>query len=114
VILQHFCRQGLLDISDVLIKEANFPIEEDPRLSKAAFQQLNEIQEAFLRRDIVPALEWAIKHRYSGVHDSIESFIFTKVEGIYKRHHFKCSRPIFFTFYKQNNNKNVKKPSDCV
>ena len=64
VILQHFCRQGLLDISDVLIKEANFPIEEDPRLSKAAFQQLNEIQEAFLRRDIVPALEWAIKHRY--------------------------------------------------
>ena len=67
MILQHFCRQGLLDISDVLIKEANFPIEEDPRLSKAAFQQLNEIQEAFLRRDIVPALEWAIKHRYEGV-----------------------------------------------
>ena len=52
VILQHFCRQGLLDISDVLIKEANFPIEEDPRLSKAAFQQLNEIQEAFNRRDL--------------------------------------------------------------
>ena len=52
VILQHFCRQGLLDISDVLIKEANFPLEEDPRLSKAAFQQLNEIQEAFARRDL--------------------------------------------------------------
>ena len=52
MILQHFCRQGLLDISDVLIKEANFPIEEDPRLSKAAFQQLNEIQEAFNRRDL--------------------------------------------------------------
>jgi len=63
VILQHFCRQGLLDISDVLIREANFPIEEDPRLSKAAFQQLNEIQEAFQRRDIGPALEWAISHR---------------------------------------------------
>lgn len=63
VILQHFCRQGLLDISDVLIGEANFPIEEDPRLSKAAFQQLNEIQEAFARRDIGPALEWAIQHR---------------------------------------------------
>ena len=63
VILQHFCRQGLLDISDVLIREANFPIEEDPRLSKAAFQQLNEIQEAFQRRDIGPALDWAIKHR---------------------------------------------------
>lgn len=63
VILQHFCRQGLLDISDVLIKEANFPIEEDPRLSKAAFQQLNEIQEAFNRRDLGPALAWAIEHR---------------------------------------------------
>ena len=63
VILQHFCRQGLLDISDVLIREANFPLEEDPRLSKAAFQQLNEIQEAFQRRDIGPALDWAIKHR---------------------------------------------------
>ena len=56
VILQHFCRQGLLDISDVLIREANFPSEEDPRLSKAAFQQLNEIQEAFQRRDIGKAL----------------------------------------------------------
>ena len=63
VILQHFCRQGLLDISDVLIREANFPLEEDPRLSKAAFQQLNEIQEAFARRDLGPALEWAILHR---------------------------------------------------
>ncbi len=63
VILQHFCRQGLLDISDVLIKEANFPMEEDPKMSKVAFQQLNEIQEAFQRRDIGPALEWAIKHR---------------------------------------------------
>ena len=63
VILQHFCRQGLLDISDVLIREANFPLEEDPRLSKASFQQLNEIQEAFARRDLGPALEWAILHR---------------------------------------------------
>jgi len=63
VILQHFCRQGLLDISDVLIREANFPLEEDPRLSKAAFQQLNEIREAFARRDLGPALEWAILHR---------------------------------------------------
>lgn len=63
VILQHFCRQGLLDISDVLIHEANFPIEEDPKLSKAAFQQLNEIQEAFARKDIGPALEWTIRNR---------------------------------------------------
>ena len=63
VILQHFCRQGLLDISDDLIREAKFPIEEDPSVSKASFQELNLIQEAFLRRDIGPALEWAIRHR---------------------------------------------------
>ena len=76
VILQHFCRQGLLDISDVLIREANFPIEEDPRLSKAAFQQLNEIQEAFQRRDIGPALEWAISHRY--VHFAYTQYVFIR------------------------------------
>ena len=63
VILQHFCRQGLLDISDDFIREANFVSEEDPRLSKATFQTLNSIQEAFLRRDIGPALDWAVQHR---------------------------------------------------
>jgi hypothetical protein len=63
VVLQHFYRQGLLDISDVVIREANLPMEEDPKLTKAPFQELNAIQEAFLRRDLVPALEWAAKHR---------------------------------------------------
>lgn len=63
MILQHFYRQGLLDISDVLIREANVQVGDDPRMSKAPFQELNSILEAFCRRDLGPALEWAAKHR---------------------------------------------------
>ncbi len=63
VVLQHLYRQGLLDISDEFIRESGLHIENDPKMSKAPFQELNAIVEAFQKRDLAPALEWAVRHR---------------------------------------------------
>ncbi len=60
VILQHFYRQGQLDLSDALADEANLG---DLKLSKEPFLELNSILEALNGRDLGPALDWAARHR---------------------------------------------------
>ena len=60
VILQHFYRQGQLEIGDSLAEEAGL---EDLKLCKEPFQELNSILEALSNRDLQPALDWAARHR---------------------------------------------------
>lgn len=61
VILQHFYRQGQLEIAETLAKEAN--LSEELKLSKEPFQELNSILESLQKRDLSPALAWATAHR---------------------------------------------------
>lgn len=61
VILQHFYRQGQLELSDILADEAK--IKQDVRLSKEPFQELNAILEALSQRNLAPALDWAARNR---------------------------------------------------
>ena len=61
VILQHFYRQGQLEIAETLAKEAN--LSEELKLSKEPFQELNSILESLQKRDLGPALAWATAHR---------------------------------------------------
>ena len=61
VILQHFYRQGQLEIAETLAKEAN--LSEELKISKEPFQELNSILESLQKRDLGPALAWATAHR---------------------------------------------------
>ena len=61
VILQHFYRQGQLEIAETLAKEAN--LSEELKISKEPFQELNSILESLQKRDLGPALAWAAAHR---------------------------------------------------
>lgn len=60
VILQHFYRQGLLDVSDTLVREANL---QDLTMAKEPFLELHTILDALARRDLSLALDWAARHR---------------------------------------------------
>jgi len=60
VICQHFFRQGMLDITDSLISEADLEINE---CEKAPFIKINCILEALKKRDLSPALAWAKENR---------------------------------------------------
>lgn len=60
VICEHFFRQGMLDITDSLISEANLEIHES---QKAPFIKINCILEALKKRDLGPALLWAQENR---------------------------------------------------
>ena len=58
-IAQHFYRQGMEDVADTLIREANLPkedINEDP------FAELHKIFEEIHRRNLAPAIMWASKY----------------------------------------------------
>ena len=61
VVLQHFYRQGQLEIAETLANEAN--LSEELKLSKEPFQELNSILESLQKRDLGPALAWATAHR---------------------------------------------------
>jgi len=61
VILQHFYRQGQLEIAETLAKEAN--LSKELTISKEPFQELNSILESLQKRDLGPALAWAAAHR---------------------------------------------------
>lgn len=60
VICEHFFRQGMLDITDSLISEADLEINES---QKAPFIKINCILEALKKRDLGPALTWAKDNR---------------------------------------------------
>lgn len=57
-IVQHFYRQGMNDVADSLIREANLPKEE---ISEEPFAELHKIFEAIHQRDLHLAIEWATK-----------------------------------------------------
>jgi len=60
VILQHFYRQGRLDLSATLAREAavlEFPTQREP------FLEVNAILESIKEKNLTPALEWASRNR---------------------------------------------------
>ncbi|RWS13283.1 Protein RMD5-like protein [Dinothrombium tinctorium] len=60
VIVEHFLRQGMLDIAEELINESKLDI---PPEKKNPFTELNAILDALKRKDLKPALEWTKKNR---------------------------------------------------
>lgn len=59
-IVEHFLRQGMLEIADQLIQEADLQIPDE---KKNPFTELNMILDALKRKDLAPALEWASRNR---------------------------------------------------
>jgi len=60
VILQHFYRQGQLDISATLAREAGM---QEVAAHREPFLEVNRILEAIKERDLGPALEWTSRNR---------------------------------------------------
>ena len=60
IIVEHFLRQGMLDIADQLISESKLEISSE---KKNPFTELNEILEALKKKNLQPALIWAELHR---------------------------------------------------
>ncbi|MGH0175316.1 UNVERIFIED_CONTAM: hypothetical protein FKN15_068414 [Acipenser sinensis] len=60
VMVEHFFRQGMLEVAEELCQEAGLCI--DPS-QKEPFVELNRILEALRVRDLRPALEWAVANR---------------------------------------------------
>ncbi|KAL0907264.1 hypothetical protein M5K25_025822 [Dendrobium thyrsiflorum] len=56
IITSHFYRQGLFDLGDCFVQEANEP---DAAALKSPFLEMYKIIEAMKARDLGPALEWA-------------------------------------------------------
>ena len=59
-IVEHFLRQGQLDIADELIREAELDISSE---AKNPFAELNHILDSLKARQLAPALEWAARNR---------------------------------------------------
>lgn len=57
IIASHFYRQGLFEIGDLFIKEANEP--ESVAVIKSQFQDMYQILEAMKVQNLKPALDWA-------------------------------------------------------
>lgn len=60
VVCEHFCRQGMLDIAEELVKEARLEMDSGKR---EPFFELNRISESLKQRDLRPALIWARQNR---------------------------------------------------
>jgi len=60
VIVEHFLRQGMLEIAEQLTKEAKLDISEE---KKRPFHELNSILDSLKSNNLKPALEWAIANR---------------------------------------------------
>lgn len=58
-ILTHFNRQGMNDVADSLMREANIPHED---MSEDPFAELHKIFEEIHRRNLTPAIEWTNKY----------------------------------------------------
>uniref|UniRef100_A0A6G1SEN6 Protein RMD5 A n=1 Tax=Aceria tosichella TaxID=561515 RepID=A0A6G1SEN6_9ACAR len=59
-IVQHFLRQGMTDIAEELIREANLSIDEKELVK---FDEVDSILTSLRKKDAGPALKWAIKNR---------------------------------------------------
>lgn len=60
VMVEHFFRQGMLDVAEELCQEAGLSIDAS---QKEPFVELNRILEALKVRVLRPALEWAVSNR---------------------------------------------------
>ncbi|XP_065211320.1 E3 ubiquitin-protein ligase RMND5A isoform X3 [Planococcus citri] len=60
VICQHFYQQGMLDIAEYLAEEAGLTLEEE---KTEPFSEINKILESLKKKDVTPALQWAVKHK---------------------------------------------------
>ncbi|KAI1303025.1 E3 ubiquitin-protein ligase RMND5A [Halotydeus destructor] len=60
VIVEHFLRQGMLEIAEQLIIDSKLEIPDE---KKNLFTELNMVLDALKRKDLKPALEWAAGHR---------------------------------------------------
>lgn len=79
VIAQHFYRQGMDDVADIVIQESGLPKED---IYPEPYAKLHRIWESIQNRDLQPALEWAT--RYS-----------TELEAKYSSLEFKLHRLAF-------------------
>ena len=62
---KHYCRQGMEDVAQMLIKEAGMPEEmaQDVFDSESSFAEIYRIQKAISQQyDLSSALEWATRH----------------------------------------------------
>jgi len=59
VIAQHFYRQGMDDVADTLVKEAQLPKED---FASEPFAELHKIWECIQNKNIEPALEWVSRY----------------------------------------------------
>lgn len=59
-IVEHFLRNGMTNIAEELIREAN--LDMDPKEMKK-FEELDSIMNSLRKKDSGPALSWAIKNR---------------------------------------------------
>lgn len=64
IIAQHYCRQGMNDVADTLIKESdiNSEISLKHREQQENFAEIYNIWEAITNHNLEPALEWATKY----------------------------------------------------
>ncbi|XP_062480299.1 E3 ubiquitin-protein transferase RMND5A isoform X2 [Pezoporus occidentalis] len=60
VMVEHFFRQGMLDVAEELCQESGLSIDQS---QKEPFVELNRILEALKVRVLRPALEWAVSNR---------------------------------------------------
>ena len=78
MILEHFCRQGMSEVSDCLLKEAKMAPEEDIHFE--LFSNVFQIWEAMTSNNLEPALEWAQK--YSSELESRKSELLFKLHRL--------------------------------
>jgi len=78
VILQHFYREGKLEIGETLSTESGITQYHDIR---GPFIELNNILEALKARDLNPVLEWVVKNR-DDLNKRGTTLLFSEVNGI--------------------------------
>ncbi|XP_055705198.1 E3 ubiquitin-protein ligase RMND5A [Phlebotomus papatasi] len=71
VIAQHFYRQGMEDVADMLIKESSLQHDE---ISIEPYAELHRTWEAIHNRDLTPALQWATHYsdKLEAKHSALE------------------------------------------
>ncbi|XP_059607809.1 E3 ubiquitin-protein ligase RMND5A [Phlebotomus argentipes] len=71
VIAQHFYRQGMEDVADMLIKESSLQHDE---ISIEPYAELHRTWEAIHNRDLAPALQWATHYsdKLEAKHSALE------------------------------------------
>ncbi|KAH7520381.1 protein RMD5 homolog [Ziziphus jujuba] len=83
IIASHFYRQGLFEIGDLFVQEANEP--ESVAVIKSQFQDMYQILEAMKSQNLEPALKWAtsnadrLKHNGSDLLMKLHSLQFVEI-----------------------------------